>query len=73
MLDSFTGVLGATEKEGIGSSGRSQGKLIDSESLAAGLDDAGTRSRGEAEGSDGELGKFQETVVVSDGADLQHC
>lgn len=73
MLDSFTGVLGATEEEGIGSSRRSQGKLIDGESLPAGLDDAGTCSRGEAESSDGELGKFQETVIVSNGADLRCC
>ena len=73
MLDSFTGVLGATEEESVGSSGRSQSKLIDGESLAAGLDDAGTRSRSEAESSDGELGKFQETVIVSNGADLRRC
>jgi len=73
MLDRLTGVLGATKEKGVGSSGRPQGKLIDGESLAAGLDDAGTRSRSEAESSDGELGEFQETVVVSNGADLRRC
>jgi hypothetical protein len=58
MLESLTGVLGATKEKGVGSSGRPQGKLIDGEDLAAGLEDAGTGCRSEAESSDGELGEF---------------
>jgi hypothetical protein len=73
MLDGLTGVLGSTEKEGVGSGGEPGSDLIDGEGLAAGLEDTCAGGRGEAERSDGELGKLEETVVVSDSADLIIC
>lgn len=70
VLDGLTGVLGSTEEEGVGSSGGAGGNLIDGEALTAGLLNASAGGGGEAESRNGELGKLEETVVVSDGADL---
>ena len=70
VLDSLTGVLGATDEEGVGTSWCPQGKLIDGKSLTTSLDDAGAGGCSEAEGGDGELGELKETVVVSDSANL---
>jgi hypothetical protein len=70
MLDSLTGVLGSTEEEGVGSSGETGSDLIDGEALAAGLLNASAGRGGEAHSRDGELGKLEKTVVVSDGSDL---
>lgn len=70
MLEGLTGVLGATEEEGVGTGGEAGGNLINGEGLAAGLEDARAGRGGEAESRNGELGKLEETVVVSDGTDL---
>jgi hypothetical protein len=70
VLDGLAGVLGATEEEGVGTSGGADGDLINGEGLAAGLQDAGTGGGGEAESRNGDLGQLQETVVIGDGADL---
>jgi hypothetical protein len=70
MLDRLAGVLGSTEKEGVGSSGGAGGNLIDGEGLTASLQDACASRGSEAHGCDGELGELGQTVVVSDGADL---
>lgn len=69
VLDSLTGVLGATEKESVGTSWSAHGELVNGEALTTSGQDAGAGSRGEAEGGDGELWNGKEAVVVSDGAD----
>ena len=69
VLDSLTGVLGATEEDGVGTSGETGGNLVDGEDLTTSLLNAGAGRGGEAQGSDGELGKLEEAVVVGDGAD----
>jgi hypothetical protein len=57
MLDGLTGVLGATEEDGVGASWGTKGKLIDGEGLTTDSLDAGTGRGSEAESSDGELGE----------------
>jgi len=69
VLEGLTGVLGATEKEGVGTSGGLEGELVEGEGLAAGSDDSGTGGGGEAEGRDVDLGNLGETVVVGHGTD----
>ena len=69
VLDGLTGVLGATEEEGVGTGRGAHGQLINGQGLTTSGDDAGAGSGGVAEGSDRELGELKETVVVSDGAD----
>ena len=70
MLDRLTGVLGATDEEGVGSSGEAGSDLVNGESLTASRQDAGTGRGREAESCDGELGKLEQTVVIGDSADL---
>lgn len=67
VLEGLTGVLGATEEEGVGTGGLLQSQLVKGNGLAAGSSDAGTGGGGEAESGNGGLGDGQETVVVSDG------
>jgi hypothetical protein len=69
VLDGLTGVLGATEEEGVGTGRGAHGQLIDGQGLTTSGDNAGAGSVGVAEGSDRELGELKKTVVVSDGAD----
>lgn len=69
MFDRLTSVLGTAEEEGVGASGLLERKLVESERLATSSEDACAGRGGEAEGSDGELGNLEETVVVRDGAD----
>ena len=69
VLDGLTGVLGATEEEGVGTGRGAHGQLVNGDGLTAGGDNAGTGSVGETEGSDRELGELEKAVVVSDGAD----
>ena len=69
VLDGLTGVLGATEDQGVAAGGGTQSKLVQGDGLTAGGDDAGTGGGGESQGSDGDLGEGQQTVVVGDGAD----
>ena len=70
MLDGLTGVLGATEEEGVGSGRGAGSNLVDGEALTTSLLDAGAGGGSEAEGRNGELGELEHAVVVSDGADL---
>lgn len=68
MLDGLAGVLWPAEKEGVASSGSSQGQLIQGEDLATSSQDTGAGSSGEAEGSDAELWYGQKAVVISHGS-----
>lgn len=69
VLHGLTGVLGATEEQGVGTGRGTQSKLVQGEGLTTGLLNTGTGSGGEAQSSDGELGDVQEAVVISDGTD----
>ena len=73
MLDGLTGVLGATDEDGVGPSGEAGSDLVDGEALTTGLLDAGAGRGGEAESRNGELGDLEHAVVVSDGTDLTVC
>lgn len=69
VLECLSGVLGASEKQGVASSGGSESELIEGQGLSTSSHDAGTGGSGEAESSNAELGDRQETVVISDGTD----
>lgn len=69
VLDSLTGVLGATEDQGVASSGGTESKLVQGDSLTTSSEDAGTGGGGESQGSDGHLGALEQTVVIGDGTD----
>lgn len=69
VLDGLTGVLGTAEKEGVGTGGLLESKLVESDGLAASGSDAGAGSGGKAEGRDGDLRDGQEAVVIGDSAD----
>lgn len=68
VADGLAVGAGATEQKGVLAGGGAAGELVKSEDLTASLEDAGTGTLGEAEGSDGDLGGLEETVVVGDGA-----
>lgn len=67
VLDGLTCVLWTAEEEGVGTSWRAHGELVNCDALTAGLGDPGTGGSGEAKSSDGELWNFEKTVVVGDG------
>lgn len=69
VLHGLTGVLGSTEDQSVGTSGGTEGQLVEGDGLTTGSNDASTGGSGEAEGSDGELGEGEHAVVVGDGAD----
>jgi hypothetical protein len=69
VLDSLTGVLGATEEEGVGTGGLLKSELVEGEGLAAGGLESGAGSGGETEGRNVDLGNLEEAVVVGDSAD----
>lgn len=69
VLDGLTRVLGATEEQGVATSGGLERELVQGHGLAAGGLDAGAGSAGEAEGRDVDGGDLEEAVVVGDGAD----
>lgn len=69
VLDGLTCVLGTTEDQGVGTGGGTEGKLVESDGLTAGSEDASAGGGGEAESSHGQLGDRQETVVIGHGAD----
>jgi hypothetical protein len=67
VLDGLTGVLGTAKDDGVGTSGGTESKLIEGEDFTASLQDASLGSLGETESSNGKLGNFQKTGVVSNG------
>ena len=69
VLDGLTGVLGATEEEGVGTGGLLEGKLIQGDGLAASGLKTAAGSGGEAQSRNGDLGDLEQTVVVGDGTD----
>lgn len=65
----LAGVLGATQKNGVGALGRAQSQLVERKALAARGEDALPGGSGEAEGSNRQLGQLLHAVVVGDRAD----
>jgi hypothetical protein len=63
VLYGLTGVLGATEEEGVGAGGGTDGDLVNGEAFAASLLDTSAGGGGETEGRDGELGELYELLV----------
>lgn len=67
MLDGLTGVLLATEEHAAGASGAALGELVKGQALTTGLDNAGTGSLGETEGSNLHGGDLEEALIIGDG------
>jgi len=67
VLGSFTG-LRSSKEESVGASRGLEHKLVQSHALSTGLDDSGASRLGETEGSNGDLGAFEESLVISDGS-----
>ena len=69
VLDSLTGVLLATEKDGVRAGRGTERKLVEREDLTASIKDALLRAASEAEGDDAQLRYGLQADVVRDGAD----
>ena len=69
VLDGLTGVLGATEDQSVATGRSTESKLVQSDGLTTGGDDASASSGGETKGSDSHLGESEEAVVVRDSSD----
>jgi len=69
VLDGLTGVLGATEQQGVAASRGTESELVEGDGLAAAGLDAGTGGGGEAQSRDGHLGDLEKAVVIGDGTD----
>ena len=69
VLESLTGVLGATDQQGVAAGGGTQSQLVESQGLATSSDDAAAGGSGESQSGDGHLGDLEKTVVIRDGAD----
>lgn len=69
VLDGLTGVLGATEKQGVGTGGLLESKLVQGDGLTTSGEDASAGGGGEAQGGDGHLGDLEQADVVGDGSD----
>jgi len=68
VLVGSAGGHATTEKHGVGASGVTQGKLVESDAFAAGSLDAGTHAAGEPQGANLEGRNLLETDIVGDGA-----
>lgn len=69
VLDGLTGVLGAAQQQGVGTSGLLKSQLVQGDGLATSGKDASAGGGGEAQSGDGHLGDLEQTDVVGDGAD----
>lgn len=61
MLDGLAGILWTAKEDSVRTGWGAHGELVDGQTLAASLDDAGTRSTSESEGGNAHLGDFEET------------
>ena len=68
VLDGLTGVLLATDEDGVRAGRGAGSELVERDALTASRLDAGTRSVGESQRSNRELGELKNSVVVGDGA-----
>lgn len=69
VADGLAGVLGATEQQGVGTSGLLEGQLVEGLDGAAGSEDASTGGGGETQSGDVHLGDLEQTDIIGDGAD----
>ena len=69
VLESLTGVLGATDQQGVAAGRGTQSQLVEGQGLATGGDDAAAGGSGESQSGDGHLRDLEEAVVIGDGAD----
>ena len=69
VLDGFARVALAAEEDGVRTSRSTHRELVEGQSLAASLQDALLGCRGEAQGSNGQLGNLEETDIIGDCAD----
>jgi len=69
VLVRLTGVLGATEQQGVGTRGLLKSKLIKGQGLAASSRDASAGGLSEAQSGDLDLGDSEEAVVIGNRAD----
>lgn len=67
--NTLTGILGATEEDGVASLRAAQGQLVKSDALTTSLNNSSSGSLGESEGGNGKLGNFQQARVISDSSD----
>ncbi len=72
VLNSLPGVPLAAEKYSIGAGWRTESELIKGKGLAASLQDALLGTFREAKGSNRQLGNFEQTDIIRNGADLDH-
>lgn len=63
------GCLAPSEEKGVGASGRAESELVESEDLAAVLEDALAGALSEPQSTDCELGEVEEAGIIGDGAD----
>ena len=68
VLDGFTGVPLAAEKDSVRAGRRTERKLVEGEDLTTSLEDALLGGGGDTEGGDRQLGDLKQTDVVGDGA-----
>lgn len=72
VLDSLSGVSGASDDDGVLALGGSHSQLVQGDGLATVLDDLGSRRTGESQGSNGGLREVQQSDVVGDSANNDH-
>lgn len=67
VLEGSTGGTSTLEQQGVLASGRTQGQLIQSQHLTAGLQDALASRLGDMQGAQRQLGDHQQTGVIGNG------
>lgn len=69
VLDGLSVVPLSSEEDGVGSSGGSEGELVEGEGLTTGSDDPLSGRGGEFQSGNGNFGELWESLVVEDGSD----
>jgi hypothetical protein len=69
VLDGLSVVPLSSEEDGVGSSGRSEGELVEGEGLTTCSDDPLSGRGGEFQSGDGDFGELWESLVVEDRSD----
>lgn len=69
VLDGLSVVPLSSEEDGVGSSGGSEGELVEGEGLTTGSDDPLSGRGGEFQSGDGDFGELWESLVVEDRSD----
>jgi hypothetical protein len=72
VFASLAGIPLAAEKYSIGTSWRTKSELIEGKGLATSLQDAFLGTFREAKGGNRQLGNFEQTDIICNGANLDH-